>query len=61
MSKLQILQLAAVIALGIYVVIMYQRGDGVNWLFYIIAAINLILWFLRQIERRKTNSNSIEN
>ncbi|WP_332689218.1 hypothetical protein [Halalkalibacter lacteus] len=55
MSKIQILQLIAVITLVIFVFISYQNDTTIPWLFYLIAIINIVLWILRLLERRKTD------
>ncbi len=55
LSKIQILQLIAVITLVIFVFISYQNDTTIPWLFYLIAIINIVLWILRLLERRKTD------
>lgn len=53
MSKIQVFQLIAIVVLAVYVLVMYQSDQSTNWLFYLIVAINLVLWIFRQIERKK--------
>ncbi|MFC0472302.1 hypothetical protein ACFFHM_17860 [Halalkalibacter kiskunsagensis] len=55
MSKIQIMQLIAVISLVIFVFISYQNDTTISWLFYVLAIINVVLWILRLLERRKTD------
>ncbi|ADC48459.1 hypothetical protein BpOF4_01960 [Alkalihalophilus pseudofirmus OF4] len=55
MTKLQILQVIAVTILGIYVILAYTNYTEADWFFFIIAAINIILWVLR-LRERKTNN-----
>jgi ABC-type proline/glycine betaine transport system permease subunit len=55
LSKIQLLQIIAVITLVIFVFISYQRDTTITWLLYLIAIINIGLWILRLLERRKTD------
>ncbi len=55
LSKIQIMQLIAVISLVIFVFISYQNDTTISWLFYVLAIINVVLWILRLLERRKTD------
>ncbi|WP_100404854.1 hypothetical protein [Bacillus solitudinis] len=52
MSKIQIFQLIGILALAIYVVISYGNEGRIEWLFYTIVVINIVLWVLRQMERK---------
>ena len=60
MTKIQVLQLFAVIALMIFVVISYQQGHRNDFFFYPLIGMNLILWVLRMRERRLKNESSAE-
>ncbi|GAE35457.1 hypothetical protein [Halalkalibacter akibai] len=53
MSKIQIYQLIAITLLIIFVVYSYQTDVTITWLFYLLAFINVTLWILRLLERRK--------
>ncbi|ARK31472.1 hypothetical protein [Halalkalibacter krulwichiae] len=53
MTKIQLFQLVAILALVIFVIYSYQAEATVTWLFYLIAVINIVLWILRMNERRK--------
>lgn len=53
MTKLQLVQAVAVIALVIFVVISYQQDNRNDFIFFPLVGLNLILWIMRLRERRQ--------
>ncbi len=53
LSKIQIFQLIAVFILVIFVIFSYRSETTITWLFYVIALLNIGLWILRLLERRR--------
>ncbi|WP_017726925.1 hypothetical protein [Halalkalibacterium ligniniphilum] len=53
MSKLQLYQLFALLLLGVFVLYSYYSGTRYDLLFFLIVAVNLVLWLFRLRERRQ--------
>lgn len=53
LTKIQLFQLLAIVILAIYVAISYKTHTLIEWLFYPIVIMNILLWVLRLHERRQ--------
>ncbi len=58
MTKIQILQIIALIPLLLYIFIAYSSDQVNQVIFTILALINLALWIWRQVERRNSRKNA---
>ncbi|MDT8862723.1 hypothetical protein N0O92_21265 [Alkalihalobacillus sp. MEB130] len=58
MSKIQIMQIFAVVVLLVFVYVSYQNDATVTWIFYALVIVNVVLWILRLKERRKQDQEN---
>lgn len=58
MTKIQLAQVGAIIILIAFMFYTMQSGNQILTLFIPIAALNILLWILRQVERKKARDHN---